>query len=223
MGSSSDAAILAALAGMFVLLFIVAIAGYLISAFFLMKIFDKAGVEGKWRAWVPVYNSVVFTKLGDLSPWTILIAWGAAILLSWVPVIGQILPILPGIVLLLAAWRVGLKLQKEPVWLVLAFFLSIVWLGILAFDKSRWNKDIPPAPWAGNNFLADQTVWAGVPVQTTSVAPPAPAAQPYAPPAPAPAPEAPAAPAAEVPPAPETPATPEPPAAGPEDPTQPPA
>ena len=68
-------------------------------------------------------------------------------------------------VTLLAAWRVGLKLQKEAVWLILYFFLSIVWLGILAFDKSRWNTAIPPAPWAGNSFLADRTVWAGIPSQ----------------------------------------------------------
>ena len=80
--------------------------------------------------------------------------------------IGWILALLPLVVTLLAAWRVGLKLQKEPVWLILYFFLSIVWLGILAFDKSRWNTAIPPAPWAGNGFLADRTVWAGVPNQT---------------------------------------------------------
>ncbi|WP_223171032.1 DUF5684 domain-containing protein [Microbacterium sp. NIBRBAC000506063] len=206
MGYSDDAAVLALLAGFYFVLFIFAIAGYLITAFFLMKVFDKAGVQGKWRAWVPIYNSMVFTKLGDLSPWLVLIGLGATIVLGWIPVLGQIIALIPAAILLAAAWRVGLKLQKEPVWLILAFFLSIVWLGILAFDKSRWNKDIPPAPWAGNNFLADSTVWAGVPVQTSAVAPAAPAAPAYAPPAP-PA-SAPPAPAADAPPAPPAPAAP---------------
>ena len=150
----------------FTFIFIFAIAGYIITSFFLMKIFEKAGVQGKWRAWVPIYNYMIFSKLGDLSPWLVLIAFGASILLGWIPVIGWVASILPLVVLLLAAWRVGLKLQKEAVWLILFFFLTIVWLGILAFDKSRWNTAIPPAPWAGNGFLADRTVWNGVPAQT---------------------------------------------------------
>ena len=144
-----------------------------------MKIFEKAGVQGKWRAWVPVYNFMVFSKLGDLSPWLILIAIGASILLGWIPVIGSIIGIAAFVVTLLAAWRVGLKLQKEAVWLILYFFLSIVWLGILAFDKSRWNTAIPAAPWAGNGFLSDRTMWAGIPNQTPAGGYPAnPATQP---------------------------------------------
>src|SRR5690606_14272921 len=84
------------------------------------------------------------------------------------------------------------KLQKEAVWVVLYVFLSLVWLGIVAFDKSRWNPAIAPAPWAGNAFLADKTVWQGIPVQPSASAPSGYAApqgypqapQGYAPPAP---------------------------------------
>lgn len=155
---------LVAIFGLF--LWIIAIAFYVIGSWFLMKIFDKAGVQGRWRAWVPVYNTMVFAKLGDLNPWLILIAWGAAIVLSWIPVIGPIIGIAGFVVTLLAAWRVGLKLQKEMVWVILYFFLPIVWLGILGFDKSRWNTAVPAAPWAGNSFLSDTTTWAGIPAQT---------------------------------------------------------
>jgi hypothetical protein len=99
----------------------------------------------------------------------------------------------------MAAWRVGLKLQKEAVWLILYFFLTIVWLGILAFDKSRWNTAIPAAPWA-RTFLADKTVWSGIPVQTPAGGFPSnPATQPGAYPPPAgsyPPPAAPPAPPA---------------------------
>lgn len=146
------------------LLFILAIAGYVLTSWFLMKIFEKAGVQGKWRAWVPIYNTLIFVKLGDLNPWWLLVLWGASIVLGWVPVIGGLFPLAAFIYTLLAAWRVGLKLQKEAVWLILYFFLPIVWLGINAFDKSRWNPAIPAAPWAGN-FLADNTTWSGIPNQ----------------------------------------------------------
>ena len=148
------------------ILFVFGIAFYILTSWFLMKIFDKAGVQGRWRAWVPVYNTMVFSKLGDLNPWLVLIAWGAAVVLSWIPLIGWIIGLLPLLVSALAAWRVGLKLQKEAAWVILYVFLSIVWLGILAFDKSRWNPAVPPAPWAGNGFLADRTNWSGIPVQT---------------------------------------------------------
>lgn len=220
-------------------LLIFALAGYLLTSWFLMKIFEKAGVQGKWRAWVPLYNTLIFAKLGDLNPWWLLILWGGGAVLSWVPVLGNLIALAAFVYTLLAAWRVGLKLQKEPVWLVLYFFLAIVWLGINAFDKSRWNPAIAPAPWAGN-FLADNTVWNGVPVQTAvggapSGFAPAPGAYPppagYQPPAappagyqPPPAPPA-AAPPITTPPAAAPPVTPPvtPPPAAPEPPTAPPA
>ncbi|MFE1665933.1 DUF5684 domain-containing protein [Microbacterium sp. P02] len=163
----SDAAVLAALAVFYGFLFILAIAGYLISSWFLMKIFEKAGVQGKWRAWVPIYNTLIFVKLGDLNPWWLLVLWLGAGVLGWIPVLGQLIGLAAFVYTLMAAWRVGLKLQKEAVWLILYFFLAIVWMGINAFDKSRWNTAVPAAPWAGN-FLADKTVWQGVPVQAAA-------------------------------------------------------
>lgn len=61
-------AFLALMAGLFVFLVIAAIVGYVLQSWFTMKVFEKAGVEGKWRAWVPVYGSMVFAKLGDVNP-----------------------------------------------------------------------------------------------------------------------------------------------------------
>lgn len=188
---------------------IFAAAGYVLTSFFLMRVFDKAGVQGKWRAWVPIYNGMIFLKLGDLSPWLLLYAIGASILLGWIPVVGQLILLATFILTLMAAWRVGLKLQKEAVWLILYFFLPIVWLGIVAFDKSRWNTAIPAAPWAGNGFLGDRTNWEGIPSQVPAGGYPAnPATSPApgyaAPPAP---------PTGYAPPAAQPPASPEPPAA----------
>ena len=98
------------------LLLIFAIAGYVISSFFLMRIFEKAGVQGKWRAWVPVYNILVFAKLGDSHPWVML----GAIVLSSAPRPGAGARLADlGLVALaasvLAGWRVGLKLGRMAV------------------------------------------------------------------------------------------------------------
>ena len=234
-----DASTLAALAGVYFVIFLFAIAFYVVASIFMMKIFEKAGVQGKWRAWVPVYNTLIFAKLGDISPWVILVLFGV----SLIPFLNFLTGIGLAIVLALAAWRIGLKLQKDAVWVVLYVLLSIVWLGINAFDKSRWNTNIAPAPWAGNSLMADSTVWQGIPVQPSAAAaqpgygaapqgyaPPAPQgyappAQPgYAPPAQPgyAAPSAPATGAPSVPPVPPT-TPPAPPAAPPAPPTTPPA
>jgi hypothetical protein len=186
-----DSGYWAAFAGAIIFGLIIGLAFYVVSSIFLMKVFEKAGVEGKWRAWVPVYNQMVFFKLGDLSPWIVLYGLGGALLLSWIG-IGALFSLALGVFSVIAAWRVGLKLQKDAVWVVLYIFLSIVWLGINAFDKSRWNPNIQPASWAGNGFLGDRTVWAGIPSQPSAAAPQpgygAPgygaAPQGYAPPAP---------------------------------------
>jgi len=74
---------LASLLVMLFLTFVIGVAVYVVGAYFLSKVFAKAGVEGTWRAWVPVYNMMVFSKLGDLSPWLVLYCLGGGILLSW--------------------------------------------------------------------------------------------------------------------------------------------
>lgn len=184
-GDYGDYGAIAAIVGLLtVLLLIVGPIMYVISSIFMMKIFDKAGVVGKWRAWVPVYREMIFFKLGDMSPWLVLYALGATILLSWTG-IGGIFGLVFTALFAMAGWRVGLKLQKEAAWVILFVLLNIVWMGIAAFDRSRWNPNIAPAPWAGNGFLGDNTVWDGIPVQPGQNAAPAGygAPQGYAPPA----------------------------------------
>lgn len=155
---------------------ILPLAIYALYSWFYMNIFEKAGVQGKWRAWVPVYSTMIFYKLGDLSPWIVLYLMGAGIVGAIIPFLGWFL-ILPlvgiagRVIDLIAAWRVGLKLQKDAVWVVLYFFLPPVWLGINAFDKSRWNPAIQPASWAANGLLGDRTVWDGIPAQASAAAP----------------------------------------------------
>ena len=216
------------------ILLILALVGYIVGSFFLMKVFEKAGVQGKWRAWVPVYNALVLAKLGDLSPWVMLGAIAASALLGSIPGIGFIFSAVGLVAGVLAGWRVGLKLGKDWPYLLLWLIPGVgvlIWLGILAFGNDRWNPNIPPAPWA-NSFLKDTTVWQGIPVQpgaSVAAAPPAaggyPPAAGYQPPPPpagyapppgsAPPPSAPAAPPAAAPPAAAPPAA-APPAAAPE-------
>lgn len=154
---------------MFGFFFFLMVALYVVTSYFTMKMFQKAGVQGNWRAWVPIYNTMIFFKLGDLSPWLVLYAMAGVVALSWIG-IGFIFSILLTVASALASYRVGLKLQKEPIWILLYVLVPVVWFGILGLDKSRWNPWIAPASWATNGFLADRTVWEGVPIQVQEVA-----------------------------------------------------
>lgn len=191
----STAALAAVLLVLIPVLFILALAAYVISSFLYMKIFEKAGVQGKWRAWVPVYNGLIAAKLGDVSPWVVLVAVVASSVLSNIPVIGPVFSLVILAVAVMYSYRIGLKLGKD--WPLLLLWLipgvgALIWLAIIAFSNNRWNPAIPPAPWA-NSFLADKTVWNGIPVQPSQpvagngggYAGPgygAPPAQPYSPP-----------------------------------------
>lgn len=142
---------------------------YVVSAYFLSKVFDKAGVEGKWRAWVPVYNMMVFFKLGDLSPWLVLYLLGGGLVLSVVG-IGFLFSLLMLGVSMVAAYRVGQKLGAEPVMVVL-WILPVVWLIVMGINSSRWNPQVEAPQWQGNGFLEDRTSWDGVPEQSVAQTP----------------------------------------------------
>lgn len=184
----------AALIGVvYLFIFLLSIAGYLITAFLLMRIFDKAGVQGKWRAWVPIYNYLVFAKLGDFSPWVLV----ALLVASAIPILNFLAGLALVVALIMISYRVNAKFGRE--WPILLLFIlgplgQWIFLAILAFGSNPWNPGIRPAPWA-NSFLADKTVWNGIPVQPSQPvagngggyagpgygAPPA--QQPYSPPA----------------------------------------
>lgn len=171
---------------------IFAVAAYVVSAIFLRKLFEKAGVANPNLAWIPVYNVLLFIKLGDLSPLIYLAGLGATLVLSWVPVIGFIIALVPAAMFIMAAYRVNLKLQKDPVpFTIFAALLSIIWLGVVAFGKGVWNTASapaagltppPPPPWASQSWLMDTTTWGGVPFQGYAATPPT-APPPAAPPA----------------------------------------
>lgn len=127
--SSSEAAGLAVGMGIFfVFMLIFVIAAYVINAFLLSRIFKKAGVE-QWIAWVPVYNSWKLLEIGGQPGW-----WA---ILAFVPFVN----IAAVIFMYIAMYHIGLKLQKEGWFVLLAIFVPIVWIIWLAFDDSKWQEE----------------------------------------------------------------------------------
>lgn len=155
----------ALVAAFFVALIIPFIIAYVLFSVFYMKLFEKAGVNDKWRAWIPVYREMIFFKIGDMNPWLVLIFLVGGGVLS-VIYVGSILLAAYGVFWAMAVIRISFKAKNEAAWAALALGLpglgSIIWLGIMAFTKDPWQPQIPQAKWAAG-FLGDKTDWAGVP------------------------------------------------------------
>ncbi len=120
----------ALLAGVLLFMGIFSLLAYAVTAWFLSRIFIKAGVPA-WIAWVPFYNLWKLLELGDQQGfWAVLIV---------VPFIGYVSLVF----IFIAAYRIGLKFGKGSWWVLLAIFVPIVWLALLAFDHSKWHRNAP--------------------------------------------------------------------------------
>jgi hypothetical protein len=117
--------------GLLATYFIFIIALYVVFSIFMAKIFKKAGQDG-WKAWVPIYNSWVFLEMGGQKGF-----WAILALVPFVNIVSVVF-------MAIAAYHIGLKLQKEGWFVLLYIFASPVWLIWLAVDSSKW-EGVPAA------------------------------------------------------------------------------
>lgn len=134
--SSMSAAEAAALGSVFMIFGLIALVCIVISVVAMWKLFTKAGEPG-WKALVPVYNAWTFLRLGDQAGW-----WALVALIPLVNIVAVVF-------MAIAAYNIGLKLGKEGWYVVLYILVPIVWMLILAFDKSTWSNKaagVVPSP-----------------------------------------------------------------------------
>jgi len=106
---------------------------YAIIAYPLSRLFKKAGGR-QWAAWVPVYNLWKLLEMGGQE--------GFWAIIAYIPVFG----IIALVFIYLAAYEIGKKLGKEGWFVLLAIFVPLVWLIWLAFDDSKWPKNLKKSP-----------------------------------------------------------------------------
>ena len=126
--NSIDSETLLIIGGTFFIFAVIAgIIYYAIHAVLLGMIFKKAGVE-QWIAWVPFYNSWKMLELGGQQGF-----WAALAIVPFVNIASVVF-------MYIAMYNIGLKMQKEGWFIVLAIFFPLVWLAWLAFDNSTWQN-----------------------------------------------------------------------------------
>lgn len=134
---------LTALSGLGLLMLVmVALAMYILTAIALQRLFAKAGYPRPWAAWIPVWNQWVLFELGAQNgAWSLLVF---ATLLGGVPGLGNVLVLAANVVLILvtvyAAMNVNKAVGRESLgWTVLAVFLPAIWIWILGFSRNRFS------------------------------------------------------------------------------------
>jgi len=108
-------------------MFFAVLLSYAISAFFIGRVFKKAGVAS-WIAWVPFYSSWKLLEMGGQSGF-----WAVLTIIPFVNYVSAVF-------LFIAMYHIGLKFEKSGPFVLFAIFLPIVWLIWLAVDKSTWNN-----------------------------------------------------------------------------------
>jgi hypothetical protein len=142
---------------------------YLVTGFFLSKVFKKAGRPG-WAAYVPLYNNWLLLEMGGQK--------GIVLLWNLLPFAG---PLIYLVFSIKASLEIGRRFGKSNVFSVFGLILfSLIGYIILAFDKSIYhdpqnmeasghNMSNPgaPAPFVGSSYESP-TFAAQAPVPTVN-------------------------------------------------------
>ena len=128
-GSYNYDGLFGALAGMLVFISIVSLAAAVFSIIVMWKIFKKAGKEG-WIAIIPIYNVYTLFEITWGNGWYFLL-----IFTSIIPFLGWIACI---VIMVMTMIKLAKAFGKDGGFAVGLIFLSIIFMAILAFDKSTY-------------------------------------------------------------------------------------
>ncbi len=103
---------------------------FLFYGFCMYKIFQKAGVENAWAAFIPLYNIIVLLQVVKKPLWFII--------LFFIPLVN-----------LYASWVVNNNLAKgfnkeTPLYTLLLFFLGFIFIPVLAFSNDTFDANQIP-------------------------------------------------------------------------------
>lgn len=148
---TSSGSALGMILGVIIVYALIMIAIYIVSSIFLGKVFRKAGVE-PWKAWVPVLNTWKILEIGGQQ--------GFWAILTFVPIAN----IVALVFVIIAMHNINLKLGNGVGMTVLAVFLPIVWLIVLAVSNNSWNESLG-APRTDNSSFPTE---GGQPIPTNT-------------------------------------------------------
>lgn len=135
--------------GILMAIMIGSIISYLVGAFLLGRVFQKAG-RPMWPAFVPIYNAWVLLEVAGKPGWWVLI--------NFVPFIGSVIYL---ILFIVASLELAKRFSKSAVFAVFGLVIfPIIGYAILAFDQSKYSPQLASSdtgPYNGGVPPTDQT------------------------------------------------------------------
>jgi len=152
-------------------IFFIAAIFYVWSSLALMSVFKKAGHPQPWAAWIPFYRDFVFFEVGGQTGWFMFLSIVSSIVLSlsseefgarwFLTLFASILVSGAAAVFwIFAIININKALGKHVLgYTILAVLLPLIWLSILAWDRSVFSAQLatgPFVPGKGHTFLEQQ-------------------------------------------------------------------
>ena len=140
--TAADTGILAAFAGIMLVVVLISLAIAIVSIIGMWKMFTKAGEEG-WKSIIPIYNMITLCKIVGVSPWWILIVFVSG-LLGIIPILGSLLNLAVSIYFsILLCVSTANSFGKDTGFAVGLFFLSPIFYCILGFGSAKYEGAKP--------------------------------------------------------------------------------
>lgn len=150
-----DAAVgvIAAFAGLFVVLAIIGIVNYVLMSIGLMKMAQNEEIENPWLAWVPIGNFWIMGKLiktielgsnkWEQAELILVIAAAGSIILGAIPVIGTIVSLAVAVLSILVMYKIYKMYAPDNamLYLILSIVFAIIAPGII-FMKIKDNTPV---------------------------------------------------------------------------------
>ena len=121
--------VLAALAGIGIVVAVIGIAVYIYAAFALMAIAKRTGTKNGWLAFIPIANIYLMTQIAKLPAW-----YTFAVLLAIIPIVGGLAATAA---IIYIWWKIAEAIQKPGWWslLMLIPVVNLVIMGVMAWGK----------------------------------------------------------------------------------------
>lgn len=175
---NTDIAVMYALIAVLALIgTLVGIVLYVWGSLAMMSLFKKAQHPQPWAAWIPYYRDFVMFEIGGQSGWLMFLSLGATFVTAvmadqvgarwgFTAIVALLVTGASLVFWILAVGNVNRALGKPLVgFTLLGALLPLVWLSIVAWDKSAFSAALatgPKVPGRGDTFLERQQSQASV-------------------------------------------------------------
>lgn len=146
-------------AAIFAIIFMVALAVYVVTAFFQMRLLKNAGHRYPVSAWVPLWQTVSLWETGGIRTpwaWVLVVVLGSAAL-GWIPIIGWAVAVFLWVVNLMLIGYAAKGVQagmgvRSTGWIVVAVLFPLIWMIWAGVRSEDQPFDQDSAVKAGGSF-----------------------------------------------------------------------